>query len=90
MKNYIVPLPITSQSCMDIIFLRELYHKISDVVGEEPMERLNQLTQQRFLIAAPLFCFAQGMTNDLLYSLRWRDIETNKNGSSTDFRHYRQ
>lgn len=60
MKNYIVPLPITSQSCMDIIFLRELYHKISDVVGEEPMERLNQLTQQRFLIGAPLFCFAQG------------------------------
>jgi hypothetical protein len=25
-----------------------------------------------------MFCFAQGMTNDLLYSLRWRDIETDK------------
>ena len=67
-----------SGAVMDIVFLRELYYKISSVVGEEPMERLNLLIRQRFLIAAPMFCFAQGMTNDLLYSLRWRDIETNK------------
>jgi len=68
----------TTGAVMDIIFLRELYCKISSVVGEELMEQLNVLIRQRFLIAAPMFCFAQGMTNDLLYSLQWRDIETNK------------
>jgi hypothetical protein len=36
---------------MDIVFLRELNHKICSVVGEEPMERLNLLIRHRFLIA---------------------------------------
>ena len=42
------------------------------------MEHLNLLLRQRFLIITPMEGFQQGLTNDLLYSLTSRDIETGR------------
>lgn len=42
------------------------------------MENLNILYCQRFLIANAMDIFLQGMTNQLLYSLTYRDRETSK------------
>lgn len=62
----------------DIVYLRDLYRKIGAIVEDESlMERLNLLLRQRFLIVTPMAAFLQGMTNDLLYSLTSRDVETN-------------
>jgi len=63
----------------DIVYLRDLYRKISAMLGgEEQMERLNLLLRQRFLIVTPIQGFLQGLTNDLLYCLTHRDVETSK------------
>ena len=67
------------QAVFDIIYLRDLYRKISTVIGgEEQLERLNLLIRQRFLIVTPMAGFLQGLTNDLLYSFICRDAETNR------------
>jgi len=63
----------------DIVYLRDLYRKISAMLGgEDEMERLNLLLRQRFLIVTPMAGFLQGLTNDLLYCLTHRDVETSR------------
>jgi hypothetical protein len=64
---------------LNILDLRDLYVKICELLGsEEAMESLNLLFCQRFLIATTMDVFLQGMTNELLYSLDYRDRETSK------------
>lgn len=63
---------------LDVIYLNELYKTISAVVGEDDMEQLNLLIRQRFFRVLPMEAFAQGFTNDLLYCLNHRDVETGK------------
>ena len=68
-----------SIAVLDICDLHELYAKICDLLGgEEAMEKLNLLYRQRFLIADAMTIFFQSMTNQLLYSLTYRDRETSK------------
>jgi len=63
----------------DIVYLRDLYRKISAILGgEDEMERLNLLLRQRFLIVTPMAGFLQGLTNDLLFCLTHRDVETSR------------
>lgn len=63
---------------VDIIRLQEVYDQISHLAGESMMEELNQQIKQRFIIAPAAALFAQGFTDDLLYRLISRDIETSK------------
>lgn len=64
---------------VDFVDLRELYEKISGLLGsEEPMKSINRLFQQRFMLIAPISNFMQGLTSDLLYSLIYRDRETSR------------
>ncbi|OQB12602.1 MAG: hypothetical protein BWY15_02165 [Firmicutes bacterium ADurb.Bin193] len=63
---------------LDIIYLKELYNRISAVVGEDAMDNLNLMLKQRFLKVLPVNAFIQGLTNDLLYCLNYRDLETEK------------
>lgn len=63
---------------LDVIYLRDLFRNISSVVGEDKMEELNLLIKQRFFRVSPADAFAQGFTNDLLYCLNHRDVETGK------------
>lgn len=65
---------------LDIIYLKELYNRISAVVGEDAMDKLNLMLKQRFLKVLPVNAFIQGFTNDLLYCLTHRDCETSKQG----------
>jgi len=67
------------RAVFDIVYLRDLYRKIGGILGgEEDLERLNLLLRQRFLIVTPMAGFLQGLTNDLLYSLTSRDVETSR------------
>jgi len=63
----------------DIVTIRDLYRKISAIIGgEEQLERLNLLIRQRFLIVTPMAAFLQGLTTDLLLNLTYRDPESDK------------
>lgn len=67
------------QKTLDIVHLRDLYRKISAILGsEDELERLNLLLRQRFLIVMPMSAFLQGLTNDLFYTLTSRDMETGR------------
>jgi ribosomal protein L31 len=64
---------------LDIVDLNSLYNKICETLGrEKDMEHLNLLFCQRFLIVKAMDIFLQGMNNQLLYSLTYRDRETSK------------
>ncbi len=65
-------------STYDELRLDHLFDEISRSVGEELMERLNEMIQKRFIVAAPLSMFLQGFTNYYLDTLNAEDIETNK------------
>lgn len=83
--SYAVSLFIKEQKkelsdAMDLMRLRELYVQLSDIVEETQMESLNILLKQHFLIATPIDCYIQGLTNELLYCLLTRDMETDKRG----------
>ncbi len=59
--------------------MRDLYRTLTAILGgEDELEHLNLLLRQRFLIATPMAAYLQGLTNDLLYSLTSRDIETGR------------
>jgi len=65
-------------SVLDDVMLCELYKKITHIIGEDLMEKLNLTLKQRFFIVSAVSGFIQGLTNGLLYCLTYRDNETNK------------
>lgn len=78
-EQYYTDLVADIRAFLDIVDLNDLYNKICEVLGgEKEMEQLNLLFCQRFLIARAMDIFLQGMTNQLLYSLTFRDRETSK------------
>lgn len=67
------------QLVLDVVHLRDLYRKIGAIIGgEDALEQLNLLLRQRFMLVTPMAAFLQGLTNDLLYALTSRDIETSR------------
>lgn len=67
------------QGTLDIVRLRDLYRTICALLGgEDELARLNLLIRQRLLMVTTMSDFLQGLTNDLLYSLTGRDVETGK------------
>lgn len=63
---------------VDIIRVQEVYDQISHIAGESMLEELNHRIKQRFIIAPASALFAQGFTDELLYKLTYRDIETSR------------
>ena len=63
---------------LDIIRVQEVYDQISHLAGESMLEELNKRIKQRFIIAPASTLFAQGFTDELLYKLTYRDIETSR------------
>ncbi|WP_145987647.1 hypothetical protein [Methylomusa anaerophila] len=63
---------------LDDVKLCELYKKIIFLVDENLMEQLNLALKERFFIVPVVAGFMQGLTNDLLYSLTYRDSETSR------------
>jgi hypothetical protein len=63
---------------LDDVKLCELYKKIIFLVDESLMEQLNLSLKERFFILPVVAGFMQGLTNDLLYSLTYRDSETSR------------
>ena len=78
-EQYYTDLVADIRTFLDIVDLNDLYNKICEVLGgEKEMEHLNLLFCQRFMIVKAMDIFLQGMTNQLLYSLTYRDRETSK------------
>lgn len=76
-EQYYIDLVADIRTFLDIVDLNNLYNKICEALGgEKEMEYLNLLFCQRFLIVKAMDIFLQGMTNQLLYSLTYRDRET--------------
>lgn len=78
-EQYYTDLIADIRAFLDIVDLNDLYKKICEALGgEQEMELLNLLFCQRFLIVKAMDVFLQGMTNQILYSLTYRDRETSK------------
>ena len=58
--------------------LSMLYDRISAVVGEPPMERLNRMLKEQFLAVPASMGFSYGLSCALLDSLVYEDSETGK------------
>lgn len=58
--------------------LNDHYEKIIHLIGERPMEELNQAIMERFIIVPVIPGYLQGFTNDLLFCLNHRDGKSNK------------
>jgi ribosomal protein L31 len=69
-EQYYTDLVTDIRDFLDIVDLNNLYDKICEALGG--------LFCQRFLIVKAMDTFLQGMTNQLLYSLTYRDRETSK------------
>lgn len=64
---------------VDIFYIRQLYDEICKRLDRETeMEQLNFIIQKKFLITSSMSIFAQGLSENLMHSLTYRDIETNK------------
>ncbi len=63
---------------VDEIRLQELFDQISYIAGEAMMEELNQRLKERFMIVPLVTAFAQGVSDDLIGRLTYRDPETSK------------
>jgi hypothetical protein len=78
-KQYYMEIAANVNASVDTLELKSLYLKIYESLdSEKEMELLNLLFSQRFLIAKAMDVFLQEMTNQLLYSLTYRDRETSK------------
>lgn len=78
-KDYYERIELKAHSVLDVCDFRNLYSRISEILGNaEAMENLNLLFRQRFLIVTSMASFLQGTTNELLYSLTYRDKESSK------------
>ena len=63
---------------LDDVKLNQLYAKIVQLIGEDLIENLNSMLKQRFFIEPVVMCFMQGLTDDLLCCLNYRDKETSR------------
>jgi hypothetical protein len=64
---------------LDISDARELYQKISRLLGgENEIQNINRLFCQRFLLITPMAGYLQGLTDDLLYELTYQDRESSQ------------
>jgi len=78
-EEYYERIESSAHDVLDVSDFRKLYDRIVEVLGdEESMKNLNLLFRQRFLIVTAMAAFLQGITNDLLYSLTYRDRESSK------------
>ena len=79
MKLFMEELSERFKAIVDIVELRDLYGKICAILGgEDEIDKLNILFQQRFLIATQAAMFTQYVTNQLVELLLRRDWETSK------------
>lgn len=65
-------------SAVDSLRLKDLYTSICETVGENLTDRLMDCFARRFLVVPLQNAFLQGFTDSCLYTLLFRDIETNK------------
>ena len=64
---------------LDINEVRELHQKIRELLGsEKEIENIDRLFRQRFLLITPIAGYLQGLTDDLLYELTYRDRKSSK------------
>jgi hypothetical protein len=64
---------------LDLTLTNEIYETIGELLGEEkPMESLNMLFRQRFLLSDAITIFIQGASPQIVTWLEYRDKETSR------------
>lgn len=58
--------------------LNDVYKNIVHLIGEDPMEQLNQAIMEKFFIVPVIPGYIQGFTNDLSFCLNHKDEKNNK------------
>ena len=66
------------RSVFDIVALMCDYKDLANIVGETEMDKLNEAIKARFLIYPLMESFLQSITDQYLYCLLHRDVETSK------------
>ena len=66
------------RSVFDIVALRCDYKDLANIVGKSEMDELNEAIKNRFLIYPLMESFLQSITDQYLYCLLHRDVETSK------------
>ena len=78
-SSYIENLEYECRAAMDVCDLKNLFDGICSALGEEePMEKLNCLFREQFILVNAMRTFWQGASNQLAYCLAFRDRETSK------------
>lgn len=78
-SSYIDNLAYECRAVMDVCDLKDLFDGICSALGEEePMEKLNCLLREQFILVNTMRTFWQGASNQLAYCLAFRDRETSK------------
>ena len=63
---------------MDVVELRYIYRELTYAVGEQDVDRLNELIKRRFFISMAGDVYLQALTEQYLMELQYRDKETSR------------
>jgi len=63
---------------MDVVELRHIYRELTYAVGEQDVDRLNELIKRRFFISMAGDVYLQALTEQYLMELQYRDKETSR------------
>jgi len=75
-KRYLKETAENMIGVVDNMKQQELFDNISEIVGEEEMEHLNDAIKRLFIVVPAIKIYLQGITNNLIESFLHRDDET--------------
>lgn len=75
-QDFIQKKTLSSETCVDIIDLRQTEEKIKVLIGQEKLESFQRMFLHRFLFSSVAQLFLQGMTTEFIKRFLTTDIET--------------
>ena len=75
-QDFIQKKTLSSETCVDIIDLRQTEEKIKVLAGQEKLESFQRMFLHRFLFSSVVQLFLQGMTMEFIRRFLTTDIET--------------
>ncbi len=74
--NFVQEKTLSSETCVDIIDLRQTEEKIKVLIGQEKMKSFQRTFLRRFLFSSVTQLFLQGMTTEFIRRFLTTDIES--------------
>lgn len=86
--DFIQEKPLSSETCVDIIDLRQTEEKIKVLIGQEKLESFQRMFLRRFLFSSVAQLFLQGMTTEFIRRFLTTDIETGSEVFRIHLKHF--